>query len=177
MDAGLDTGAVYLAEAIPIAQRDTALSLHDKLAVLGGQCIVRALPAIESGTLIPQPQSETGVTYAHKIAKNEAELDWRRSAAELDRQVRAFDPFPVATTHRGAELLRVWATQPLAGLAGKPGEVLHIDGDGIVVGCGSGALRLEEIQRPGGRRLPARELLRGVSIAVGDRLGAAAPPP
>ena len=177
MDAGLDTGAVYLTEAIPIAERDTALSLHDKLAALGALCIVRALPAIESGALKPRPQPDAGVTYANKIAKDEAELDWRRSASELDRQVRAFDPFPVATTHRGAELLRVWAAQPLVDLAGTPGEVMQIGEAGIVVGCGSGALRLQELQRPGGRRLPARELLRGVSIALGDRLGAAAPPP
>jgi methionyl-tRNA formyltransferase len=174
MEAGLDTGAVYLSEVIPIAERDTALSLHDKLAVLGARCILRALPGIESGALAPQAQPEAGVSYAHKIGKDEAELEWSRSAVELDRQVRAFDPFPVATTHRGAELLRVWAAQPLAGPAGVPGEVLQVGEAGIVVGCGSGALRLEELQRPGGRRLPARELLRGVSIALGDRLGATA---
>ena len=177
MDAGLDTGPVYLAEAIPIGDRDTAQTLHDKLAALGAQLLVRALPGIEHGTLTARAQPETGVTYASKIGREEAELDWRRSAVELDRQVRAFDPFPVATTHRGAELLRVWAARPLADRSGAPGEVLEAGAQGIVVACGGGALRLEELQRQGGRRLPARELLRGTAIAVGERLGAAARTP
>jgi len=178
MDAGLDTGPIYLSEAIPVVDRDTAHSLHDKLAALGARCIVRALPGIASGALTPRPQPEAGVTYAYKIEKDEAELDWRRSAAELDRQVRAFDPFPVATTHRGEELLRVWAARPLEAPAGTPGLVLQVGEAGIVVACGSGALRLEELQRAGGKRLPARELLRGgAPVAVGDQLGAAAPLP
>jgi methionyl-tRNA formyltransferase len=171
MEAGLDTGPVYLFETIPIGARDTAHSLHDKLARLGAQCIVRALPQIERGALPPRPQPESGVTYARKISKDEAELDWRRSAVELDRIVRAFDPFPVATTHHGAERLRIWTASPIADRSGAPGEVLEAGAQGIVVACGSGALRLEELQRAGGRRLPARELLHGLPIGVGARLG------
>ncbi|HEU5284743.1 MAG TPA: methionyl-tRNA formyltransferase [Burkholderiales bacterium] len=174
MEAGLDTGPVYLARALPISGRDTAQTLHDKLAELGGQCIVQALPAIAAGTLAATPQPEAGVTYAHKLAKEEAELDWGRSAVELDRQVRAFVPFPVATTRWRGEVLRVWAAHPLEPLSGDPGTVLNITEDGIVVGCGAGALCLQSLQRAGGKRLSAREFVLGARLAVGDRLGPAA---
>jgi methionyl-tRNA formyltransferase len=171
MEAGLDTGAVYLQEAIPIAAEDTAASLHDKLAPLGAACIVRALQLIETGSLQPQPQDQPGVTYAHKIEKAEAELDWRRAAAELDRQVRAFNPFPVAATRLRGEPLRVWRARPLAGAAGVPGLVRAVEPDALVVQCGHGLLRIEELQRAGGRRLGVRELLTGFPIAAGERLG------
>ncbi|HXV06968.1 MAG TPA: methionyl-tRNA formyltransferase [Burkholderiales bacterium] len=171
MEAGLDTGPVYLTRALPIGARDTAQTLHDKLAVLGGECIVQALPEIAAGTLIAAPQPEAGVTYAHKIGKDEAELDWRRSAAELDRQVRAFVPFPVATTRLRGEVLRVWAALPLDGRCGPPGTALEITADGIVVACGAGALCLQRLQRAGGKQLPAREFLLGARLAVGERLG------
>jgi methionyl-tRNA formyltransferase len=173
MEAGLDTGPVYLARALPISDRDTAQTLHDKLAVLGGQCVVQALPAIAAGALSATPQPEAGVTYAHKIGKDEAELDWRRSAVELDRQVRAFVPFPVATTRWRGEVLRVWAARPLDSYSGPAATLLEITDDGIVVGCGAGALCLQSLQRAGGKRLSAGEFLRGVPLAVGDRLGPA----
>jgi methionyl-tRNA formyltransferase len=114
------------------------------------------------------------VTYAHKIGKDEAELDWRRSAAELDRQVRAFVPFPVATTRLRGEVLRIWAGRPLDTPSGPPATVLEIAADGIVVACGAGALCLQRLQRAGGKQLSAREFLLGAQLAVGDRLGAAA---
>jgi methionyl-tRNA formyltransferase len=174
MEAGLDTGPVYLTRALRIDDRDTAQTLHDKLAVLGGECIVQALPGIAAGTLTATPQPETGVTYAHKIGKDEAELDWRRSAAELDRQVRAFVPFPVATTRLRGEVLRIWAGRPLDTPSGPPATVLEIAADGIVVACGAGALCLQRLQRAGGKQLSAREFLLGAQLAVGDRLGAAA---
>ncbi len=119
MEAGLDTGPVYLQEAIAIAGDDTAASLHDKLAALGATCIVRALELVQTGSLRAQPQEQDGVTYAHKIEKAEAELDWTRAATELDRQVRAFNPFPVATTWLRGEPLRVWRARPLPGEAGR----------------------------------------------------------
>ncbi|HEY7760552.1 MAG TPA: methionyl-tRNA formyltransferase [Burkholderiales bacterium] len=174
MEAGLDTGPVYLTRALRIDDRDTAQTLHDKLAVLGGECIVQALPGIAAGTLTATPQPETGVTYAHKIGKDEAELDWRRSAAELDRQVRAFVPFPVATTRLRGEVLRIWAGRPLDTPSGPPATVLEIAADGIVVACGAGALCLQRLQRAGGKQLSAHEFLLGAQLAVGDRLGAAA---
>lgn len=176
MDAGLDTGPVFLAQPIAIVPRDTAHNLHEKLAQLGAQCLLRALPGIEAGELQAQPQPEAGVSYAHKIGRAEAELDWRCTAVELDRKVRAFDPVPVATTRWGKEALRVWVACALDAPRGAPGLVLQLDAAGIVVGCGSGALRLEELQRAGGKRLSARELLRGAPIAVGDRFGAVVPP-
>jgi methionyl-tRNA formyltransferase len=173
MEAGLDTGPVYLAQALPISNRDTAQTLHDKLAVLGGQCIVQALPAIAAGTLVPTPQPEAGVTYARKIAKDEAELDWRRSAAELDRQVRAFVPYPVASTRWRGEVLRIWSACPLERFSGQPGTVLELTEAGIVVGCSAGALCLQSLQRAGGKRLSAREFLLGMPLSAGDRLGPA----
>jgi methionyl-tRNA formyltransferase len=171
MEAGLDTGPVYLQEALPIAGDDTAASLHDKLAALGATCIVRALDLIRSGSLRSQPQELAGVTYAHKIEKAEAELDWRRDAVELDRQVRAFNPFPVATTRLRGEPLRVWRARPLPGAAGTPGLIRAVEPDALVVECGSGLLRIEELQRAGGRRLGVRDLLAGCPIAPGERLG------
>jgi methionyl-tRNA formyltransferase len=171
MEAGLDTGPVYLQEAIPILAEDTAASLHDKLAPLGAACIVRALELIEAGSLQPRPQDQAGVTYAHKIEKAEAELDWRRDAAELDRQIRAFNPFPVAATRLRGEPLRVWRARPLPGATGVPGLVRAVEADALVVECGRSLLRIDELQRAGGRRLGLRELLSGFPIAAGERLG------
>jgi methionyl-tRNA formyltransferase len=170
MEAGLDTGPVYFQESLAIDPDDTAASLHDKLAALGAACIVRALGLIEAGAT-PQPQPQAGVTYAHKIEKAEAELDWAGDALQLDRQVRAFNPFPVATTRLRGEPLRVWQARPLPGPAGTPGLIRAVETEGLLVECGSGLLLLEELQRAGGRRLAVRELLAGFRIAPGERLG------
>jgi methionyl-tRNA formyltransferase len=173
MEAGLDTGPVYLQEHIKIAERDTAGTLHDKLAALGAKLVVRALDELQRGTARATPQPRTGVTYAAKVTKDEAMLDWRASAAQLERQVRAFDPFPVAHLRLDGELLRVWRASALTVPSGPPGMVAEASDAGIVVCCGTGALRLEELQRPGGRRLPARELRRGLELASGARLDVA----
>jgi methionyl-tRNA formyltransferase len=170
MEAGLDTGPVYLQEAIPIAADDTGSSLHDRLARLGADCIVRVLDALPGG-LQPRPQGSEGVTYAHKIEKAEAELDWTRSAEELDRQVRAFNPFPVAATRLRGESLRVWRARPLPGPAGVPGLIRAVEADALIVECGRGLLRIDEVQRAGARRLTVRDLLSGFPIAPGERLG------
>ena len=172
MEAGLDTGPVYLQEAIPIAADDTAASLHDKLATLGAACVVRALESIAGGSAHAQPQVQAGVTYAHKIEKAHAELDWTREAAELDCRIRAFNPFPVAATHLRGETLRVWRARPLAGVATVPGRIQAVETNALLVECGSGLLRIEEMQRAGGRRLPVRDLLAGFPIAPGERFGA-----
>jgi methionyl-tRNA formyltransferase len=171
MDAGLDTGPVYLQERIAIAADDTAGSLHDKLAEAGARCIVRALELIESESLQPVPQPQQGVTYARKIDKAEAQLDWTLSAQELERRIRAFNPFPVASTRLRGEPLRVWRASPVAGDGGAPGLVRAVEDDALVVCCGSGLLRVRELQRPGARRLPVREFLLGCPIVMGERLG------
>jgi methionyl-tRNA formyltransferase len=170
MDAGLDTGDMLLVAPEPIRPDDTTAGLHDRLATLGGRLIVDALVLAERGGLTATPQPAEGVTYAHKIDKREAALDWTLPAEVLARRVRAFDPFPGASFSRGGETLKVWQAQAVAG-QGVPGTVLEVDGDRVVVACGAGALALTSLQRPGGRRQPVRDVLRGCAIGVGERLG------
>jgi methionyl-tRNA formyltransferase len=173
MEAGLDTGPVLLREALPILPQDTAGTLHDRLAALGAKLIVAALEGLARGTLQPTPQPSEGVTYAAKLAKDEARIDWQRSAAEIERQVRAFNPAPGATARmRGAEL-KVWGANTIAA-HGAPGRILAVEPEGIVVACGDGGLRLEGLQRPGGKRLPAAAFVRGFPLAAGDQFEAVA---
>jgi methionyl-tRNA formyltransferase len=165
MEAGLDTGPVLLREALAIAPDDTAGSLHDRLAGLGARLAVAAL----AGLPMPaQPQAEVGVTYAHKIDKAEATIDWSRPAAEIDRQVRAFAPAPGAQAMLGGHGVKIWKAHPVAG-SGESGTILAVDRDGIVVACGSGALAVSELQKAGGKRLPVRQFLAGHALAAGDR--------
>ena len=167
MDAGLDTGAMLLRETLPIAPQDTTGSLHDKLAEVGGTMIVAALHALN--TLTAEAQPEAGVTYAHKIEKAEAAVDWRDSAQVIQRRVRAFDPFPGAQAQLGGETIKLWAAEALPGeRIGEPGQVLAVGADGILVQTGEGVLRLTELQRPGGKRLAAAEFLRGQRIEAGQ---------
>ena len=173
MDAGLDTGAMISVARTPIAERDTTATLHDKLAAQGAELIVSALETLErEGRLSATPQPEAGVTYAEKIGKHEAALDWQRPAEALARQVRAFDPFPggVAALEDGT-LLKIWAAEPIDGAAhAQPGTIVEVGSDGVVVACGTGALRLTQLQKPGGKRLPAREFLAGAPLDRGQRL-------
>ncbi|MFA6311285.1 MAG: methionyl-tRNA formyltransferase [Sterolibacterium sp.] len=164
MDAGLDTGAMLLKRALPIGSNDTSATLHDKLALLGAELIVEVLAKLD--TLQPISQPSEGVTYADKVAKNEAPIDWRRSAPELERQVRACNPFPVAAAVFNAVPLKIWSAAP-SSASGTPGTVLEVDHQGILVACGSGALRLTELQKPGGKRLPVGDFLHGFPVAVG----------
>jgi methionyl-tRNA formyltransferase len=168
MDAGLDTGGVLLRESIPITRTDTTATLHDKLAALGARLLPPALEGLELGTLHPLPQPQTGVTYAHKVDKGEARIDWRRTAAEIERQVRAFDPHPGASSGVGGTDVKIWhaTAEPHAG---EPGLVTGAGPDGIVVGCGAGSLRILGLQRAGGRRLDPATFLRGFPLAPGDR--------
>jgi methionyl-tRNA formyltransferase len=172
MDAGLDTGAMLLVERLPIAPGDTSGALHDKLAALGARLIVEAIELAACGGLAPVPQPAAGVTYAHKIEKREAAIDWTLPAATIERRVRAFDPVPGASASLNGEALKIWRCrlEPQAPEA-APGTVLSADASGIVVACGGGALRLTELQRAGGKRLPAADLLRGFAIAPGIVLG------
>ena len=171
MDAGLDTGPVLLRAETSITPGDTAGALHDRLAALGAGLLLDALKGIEQGTISPVPQAADGVTYAPKIEKQEARIDWTRPAREIERQIRAFNPFPGAVTRvRGTEL-KVWRAI-LVDEAGQPGLILRVAPEGVVVACGTGALALAELQRAGGRRLSAGELLRGFPLAAGERFAA-----
>ncbi|MDA8384142.1 MAG: methionyl-tRNA formyltransferase [Betaproteobacteria bacterium] len=171
MDEGLDTGAVLLARALPIEPSDTAQSLHDRLAALGGQLIVEALAGLAAGALSPRPQDPAEATYAAKLSKTEGAIDWRRDAAQLTRTVRAFNPFPVAHARINGEWLRLWAASPASG-RGEPGVILRADRAGIVVACGEDALRLEVLQKPGGRPLAAGDFLAGHPLTPGGRFDA-----
>jgi methionyl-tRNA formyltransferase len=168
MDAGLDTGDMLLVEAVDIAPDETTASLHDKLAPLGGRLIVEALELAACGGAVRQPQPADGVTYAHKIAKAEAAIDWREPAASIERRLRAFDPFPGATAVLAGDTVKCWRGVVAPG-AGAPGDILAVDGDGITVACGDGALRLTELQRAGGKRLAAAAFLQGQAITPGMR--------
>lgn len=164
VEAGLDSGPMLLAESLPIAATDTAAVLHDKLAVLGARLIVEALGRFDG--LVPVPQPAEGVTYAAKIDKAEAPLNFRRPAPELARKIRAFNPFPGCLASLDGEQIKIWNGEAVTG-QGQPGTVLKVAADGIVVACGDGALRLTELQKPGGRRLSAADYLRGCPVLPG----------
>ena len=164
MEEGLDTGPMMLIERVAIEDTDSTGSLHDKLAALGGRMIVDALRKMAAGQLEAVPQPEEGVTYAAKISKEEAKLDFGLSAEALGRKVRAFNPFPGAHGQVNGVAVKIWQAEPVAG-KGEPGQVLAADAQGIVVACGEGALRLDELQKPGGKRLAAAEFLKGFPLA------------
>ncbi len=168
MEAGLDTGPMLLKEHLPIAATDTAGSLHDKLAALGARMIVKALPRLEDGALVEQPQPLEGITHAAKLDKAEAVLDWRRPAGQLDRTIRAFNPSPGAVTRIAGQAVKIWSAEITSG-AGEPGRILAASAAGIVVACAQGALRLTELQKAGGKRLPAADFLRGFPLEAGCR--------
>ncbi|HEY8084795.1 MAG TPA: methionyl-tRNA formyltransferase [Methylophilaceae bacterium] len=161
----LDAGAMLKKGVIPITSQDTAQTLHDALAAQGGRLMVETLARLES--LKPEPQDEKLVTYAEKLQKAEAPIEWQRSAAELSRQVRAFNPFPVATAVMNGEIWKIWFAS-IAQWRGTPGEIISLEG-GIIVSCGEGALCITELQKPGGKRLGWKEFLAGNSLKVGMR--------
>jgi len=164
MEEGLDTGPMLSMERVAIEDTDTTGSLHDKLAALGGRMIVAALRDMAAGRLDAVPQPEDGVTYAAKISKEEAKLDFTLPAPRLARKVRAFNPFPGAHGQAGGVTVKIWNAQAVDG-QGVPGQLLSADAQaGIVVACGEGALRLTELQKPGGKRLAAAEFLKGFSF-------------
>jgi methionyl-tRNA formyltransferase len=167
MDAGLDTGPMLLRKELAVEGRATTGSLTEALASLGAAAICEALDHLDR--LTPEPQDDTRATYAAKISKAEARIDWRQPAAQIDRQVRAFDPAPGAEAQLAGASLKVWAAQPVEG-RGRPGQVLAVDESGVTVACGSGALHLTRLQKPGGRKLAAGEFLRGTPLAPGALL-------
>ena len=166
MDPGLDTGPVLAQAATPIAAEDDAGTLHERLAELGARLIVEALDAVAGGRARPAAQPQTGITYARKIDKRETELDWTRPAVELERAVRAFRPAPGAATRLEGEPLKIWRAR-IVDQRLLPGALTAE----LVVGCGSGALQILELQRAGGKRLSAADFLRGHPLRTGARLG------
>jgi methionyl-tRNA formyltransferase len=172
MEEGLDTGPMLSIERVAIEDSDTTATLHDKLAALGGRMIVEALRRMQDGPVEAVPQPEAGVTYAAKILKEEAAVSFALPAVELGRKIRAFNPFPGAHAQVNGVTVKLWGAQVASGHAeAEPGTVLGADGkDGIVVACGDGALRLTELQKPGGKRLPAAEFLKSFPLA-GQRFG------
>lgn len=171
MDAGLDTGAMLLAQAVPIAADDNAQTLHDKLAIIGAQLLLRTLQEQPH----PVAQDDASATYAAKISKAEARIDWVRPAAEIDRLIRAFNPAPGAYTTWNGQALKIWRAEPAAAIAVSgtaAGTVVQADNNGVVVAAGVGAIRLLELQRAGGKRLAPRQFLAGTPIDAGTRFEA-----
>ncbi|MGH8661138.1 MAG: methionyl-tRNA formyltransferase [Burkholderiales bacterium] len=165
MDEGLDTGPILLQEAIAIAPDDTAGSLHDKLAALGARLLVRTLEAWPA----PVAQDGNAATYAARIGRGEAEIDWREPAVAIERRIRAFDPVPGAQTRHEGVVLKIWRARVERGVRAAPGTVCAAEPGGIVVACGSDALRIIELQRAGGKRLAAQAFLSGFRLARGAR--------
>ena len=172
MDAGLDTGPILSRHPVAIAKDEDAQTLHDKLAALGAQAIVRDLAELAEGPARPLPQPGDGATYARKISSQEAEIDWTRSCRDIERAVRAFRPAPGARSHLRGEMLKIWRAHCL-GTSGAPGTVLAAGNDGMVVACGEGALLVSELQRAGGKKMAAADFARGIRLQPGEMLGPA----
>jgi methionyl-tRNA formyltransferase len=174
MDAGLDTGAMLARRTIPIHPADNAQTLHDRLAQAGAELLVNTIPDFAAGKITPQPQPAEGVSYAHKIKKSDGRIDWQKPARVIWNQVRGLVPWPGAFTQLPASpqplLLKIWEAEA-TGQPGDPGEILRADKNGVVVGCGEGALRILILQREGGRRMNAPEFLAGHALQPGLRLG------
>jgi methionyl-tRNA formyltransferase len=167
MEEGLDTGPMLAVERVPITADETTGSLHDKLAALGGTMIVDALKALERGGLSATPQPDAGTCYAAKILKEEAAIDFTEPADAVARKIRAFNPFPGAFAPFGGVAVKLWRAQAIDGASAAPGTVLAADASGIVVACGNGAVRITELQKPGGKRLMAAEFLKGFAMEGG----------
>lgn len=168
MTAGLDCGPVLATESLPIGDKETAGELHDRLAVLGGELLVRCLPQIIEGRLDAIEQDESQALYAPKIVKPDARIDWRRSARDIQRLVRAYNPVPGAWFELDGEAIKVWEVERASDVGGEPGEVIPSGKDSLMVACGEDGLRLERVQRPGKRRVSGAEFARAVDLS--DRI-------
>ncbi len=164
MDEGLDTGPVYLMRETPIEREDTAATLHDRLARLGAEALMEALPGIAAGTLQPKPQDESGATYAPKLEKKEAFIDWTQPAWRIERKVQAFNPWPVAQTRYEQANLRIWEAHAIEGMAAAPGTVMAAGREGVDVATGDGLLRITRLQMPGKKPVTAQDFINAHAI-------------
>jgi methionyl-tRNA formyltransferase len=168
MDEGLDTGDMLLHHTCPIAANDTAQILHDKLAEMGARSILEALRLLQENRLAPIKQDNDAACYAAKLLKSEARIDWRQDARQIERAVRAYNPFPVCHASLNGVAIKVWQAELCPDQRGDPGKVIDVDKRGITVACGKDALRLEALQRPGGKAQPAAQFLQAMPVKVGD---------
>ncbi len=168
MDEGLDTGNMLLRKPCPIEPDDNAQTLHDRLAALGADSILEALQLLAADRLTPVEQDEGAACYAAKLQKSEAIVDWRQDAVRIARAVRAYNPYPVCQAKLNEVVLKIWQAEVCPGQQGKPGEVLAADKSGIVVACGKDALKLQVLQRPGGKAQPAVQFMQAMPVRVGD---------
>lgn len=162
MEAGLDTGPMLLKTHCPITPDDTSASLHDKLARQGGDALQQLLPLLLAGTLQAEPQNPQLATYAAKLTKDEARINWQRPAADIERAIRGYNPWPVAWFTEGEDVIRAWDATPLnIDHNATPGTLLDIEKDGLILACGAGCLKLTRLQLPGSRQMSAADLLNG----------------
>ena len=177
MDVGLDTGHMLLLETLPIGPHDSTDKLHDQLAELGGRLIVQAVNMAASGGLQPLPQPAQGISYAHKIDKREAALDWTQAVATLERRIRAFNPFPVACSTLNGEIVKFWRAEVLSGVlppdSATVGDVLAASAEGVDIAAVGGVLRVSRLQKAGGKPLDAADFLRGFEIRPGQHFSSA----
>jgi methionyl-tRNA formyltransferase len=171
MDEGLDTGDMLLRRSCPIGEHDTAGMLHDKLAGMGADCILEALRLLEQNRLTPVKQDEGAACYAAKLLKSEAQIDWRQDAREIERAIRAYNPYPVSQAKLNGTAIKIWQATLVTGSADgpwdEPGKVIEAGKGGITVACGKDALRLEKLQRPGGTAQPASQFLQAMPVDAG----------
>ena len=172
MDEGLDTGDMLLRNACPIEATDTGHTLHDKLAGMGASSILEALRLLQENRLIPVKQDNGAACYAAKLVKSEAQIDWQQDARQIERAVRAYNPFPVCHANLNGVMIKIWQAGLCADKQGDPGRVLEVDKHGITVACGKDALRLEVLQRPGGKAQSAAQFLQAITIKAGDYFSA-----
>ena len=172
MDLGLDTGPVISMKQIPISNKETTASLHDSLAILGGEMIVSALNSYElNGRLVAKPQAVDGITYAKKILKDEARIDWKSDAKGIDQKIRAFNPFPGAIFEKNGAMIKVWlSATSFSNHSSTPGTITDINRDGVEVATGLGCVSLKELQKPGGKKASAEQLAKAMGWQVGDLL-------
>ncbi|SER38863.1 methionyl-tRNA formyltransferase [Nitrosomonas sp. Nm51] len=173
MNAGLDTGDMLLKKSIPILPDDTAQTLHDKLCTVGADSIVNALSLLQQKKLIPIRQDESQACYAAKIQKSEANINWQQPALEIERKIRAFNPAPGTYTTFQENQIKIWQAKAVPGQSDQPGKIMAIEKNGIIVSCGSGLLRLETVQKPGGKKLTAADFSAGLKIFAGNHFGPA----
>jgi len=168
MDEGLDTGEMLLRHACPIEANDTAHTLHDKLAVMGAESILEALHLLQENRLTPIKQDNEAATYAAKLVKSEARIDWRQDAEQIERAVRAYNPFPLCNAKLNGITIKIWQVELNSDKNGEPGKVIAADKLGITVACGKGTLCLKVLQRPGGKAQSAAQFLQAMPVKVGD---------